>query len=152
MFGHKCRWEFTCCVLRHWRSPILLQYNHKANHINPVRSRSSDVEYSYFVKMWLRATEMTCFVLWLSLPVDLLNWIDHPSHMSARRRQSKSGIHYLQNNKKKLVLSKRFNMASFEHQIIMPQNLETASAVKLCHVTLLSSLLINLRQILQCLF
>ena len=58
-------------------------------------------EYSYFVKMWLRATEMTCFVLWLSLPVDLLNWIDHPSHMSARRRQSKSGIHYLQNNKKK---------------------------------------------------
>ena len=37
-------------------------------------------------------------------------------------------------------------MASFEHQIIMPQNLETASAVKLCHITLLSSLLINLRQ------
>ena len=43
-------------------------------------------------------------------------------------------------------------MASSEQQIIMPKNLKTASAVKLCHITLLSSLRINLRQIHQCLF
>ena len=151
MFGHKCRWEFTCCVLRHWRSPILLQYNHKANHINPVRSRSSDVRVLLFRENVITCDwdDLLCVVT--ELTIDLLNWIDHPSHMSARRRKSESGIHNLQ-NKKKLVLSKGFNMVSFEHHVIMPRNLETASAVKLCHITLLSSVLINLRQILQCLF
>ena len=43
-------------------------------------------------------------------------------------------------------------MTTYEHQSIMPRNLETASAVKLCHITLLSSLLMDLSQIHQCLF
>lgn len=153
MFGYKCRWEFTCCVLRHWRSPILLQYNHKANHINPVRSRSSDVRVLLFRKNVITCDwdDLLCVVTELTSWPLKLNWSPF-SHVSKKETVQKwhSLFAKWKKKKKKLLLSKGFNMASFEHHVIMPRNLETVSAVKLCHITLLSSLLINLRQILQC--